>query len=122
MGSIIVRIVSSFRDNVIAVVQAIPEGRVATYGQVAALAGSPRAARIVGGILRHAADEIPWHRVVNAQGGISTYRIGAGDLQVALLASEGVEVDEAFLDLEAYRWRPEMPGAWTELGSDDPLR
>lgn len=122
MASIIVRIVSSFRDNVIAVVQAIPEGRVATYGQVAALAGSPRAARIVGGILRHAADEVPWHRVVNAQGGISTYRIGAGDLQVALLASEGVAVEARVVDLAAHRWRPTISGEVLELGADDLLR
>ena len=97
---------ASFRDRVIAVVRAIPEGRVATYGQVAALAGRPRAARVIGGILRSAPDDVPWHRVVNAQGGISTYRIGAGDLQEALLAAEGVLVRDRTLDLAAHRWRP----------------
>lgn len=97
---------ASFRDRVIAIVRAIPPGRVATYGQVAALAGRPRAARVIGGILRSAPDDVPWHRVVNAQGGISTYRIGAGDLQAALLAHEGVIVSEGALDLDAHRWRP----------------
>ena len=97
---------ASFRDRVIAVVRAIPEGRVATYGQVAGLAGRPRAARGIGGILRSAPDDVPWHRVVNAKGGISTYRIGAGDLQEALLASEGVVVRDRTLDLSVHRWRP----------------
>lgn len=97
---------ASFRDRVIAVVRAIPEGRVATYGQVAGLAGRPRAARVVGGILRAAPDDVPWHRVVNAQGGISTYRIGAGELQEALLESEGVVVRDRTLDLATHRWRP----------------
>ena len=97
---------ASFRDRVIAVVRAIPEGRVATYGQVAGLAGRPRAARVVGGILRNSPDDVPWHRVVNAQGGISTYRIGAGELQEALLAAEGVVVRGRALDLAAHRWRP----------------
>ena len=97
---------ASFRDRVIAVVRAIPEGYVATYGQVAALAGKPRAARVIGGILRSAPDEVPWHRVVNAQGGISTYRIGAGELQEALLAAEGVDVSDRTIDLSVHRWTP----------------
>ena len=97
---------ASFRDRVIAIVRAIPEGQVATYGQVAGLAGRPRAARVVGGILRGGPDDVPWHRVVNARGGISTYRIGAGELQEALLAAEGVVVDDRTLDLETHRWRP----------------
>lgn len=121
MQAIIVRVVAGFRDNVITVVRAIPVGKVATYGQVAALAGSPRAARIVGGILRHAAEEVPWHRVVNAQGGISTYRIGAGDLQVAILTSEGVPVENREVDLAVFRWRPEIVGGGIGGGGGDAL-
>lgn len=97
---------ASFRDRVIAIVRVIPAGRVATYGQVAGLAGRPRAARVIGGILRAADEDIPWHRVVNASGGISTYRIGAGDLQEALLRSEGVTIRDHKIDLDTYRWRP----------------
>lgn len=101
-----------FRARVLAWVRAIPEGRVATYGQIAALAGAPRAARQVGAVLRGLGerDEAPWQRVVNAQGEISTYKIGYGELQRALLEREGVPVSaERRVDLRRYRWRPEAP-------------
>ncbi|HEY8370880.1 MAG TPA: MGMT family protein, partial [Thermodesulfobacteriota bacterium] len=57
----------------LAIVARVPVGRVATYGQVAALAGRPGAARAVGSILRHLPDDVdlPWQRVVNGAGGIS---------------------------------------------------
>jgi methylated-DNA-protein-cysteine methyltransferase-like protein len=98
-----------FRTLVLEHVQAIPEGQVATYGQIALLAGSPRAARQVGMVLRGLkdADSVPWHRVVNSTGGISTYKIGYGELQRALLEAEGVLFNaEGRLDLRRYRWRP----------------
>lgn len=100
---------ASFRERVLAVVRAIPAGRVATYGQVALLAGAPRAARQVGGVLhRSGTDErLPWHRVVNASGGISTHKVGAGTLQEALLRAEGVPVGPDGIDLKRYRWRSE---------------
>lgn len=100
-----------FRERVLAVIRSVPEGRVVTYGQVAALAGAPRAARQVGGVLyglRERADDVPWQRVVNAGGTISTYRIGAGELQRALLESEGVPFDhEGRIDLDRFRWQPD---------------
>ena len=99
---------------------AVPPGKVATYGQIARLAGSPRAARQVGGVLRglHTDGEVPWQRVINAQGGISTYKVGAGELQRALLESEGVIFDlEGRCDLEHYRWSPEAPDSSPDLGS-----
>jgi methylated-DNA-protein-cysteine methyltransferase related protein len=82
--------------------------RVATYGQVALLAGAPRAARQVGGILHRSSDhdDVPWHRVVNASGGISTHKVGAGTLQEALLRSEGVDVGATGVDLGEYLWQP----------------
>ena len=98
---------ASFRDRVIALVCAVPAGKVATYGQIARLAGHPRAARQVGGVLRGLRDNeaVPWQRVINAQGGISTYKVGAGELQRALLESEGVTFDrEGRCDLARYRW------------------
>jgi methylated-DNA-protein-cysteine methyltransferase-like protein len=113
---------ASFGARVVALVRAIPEGEVATYGQIAALAGRPRAARVVGGILRHTSEDVPWHRVVNASGGISTFRIGAGDLQVALLQSEGIAVVDGHLDLAAHRWRPTIEGGEADVGGRGALR
>lgn len=97
-----------FRERVLAVVRAIPPGLVATYGQVALLAGAPRAARQVGGILYRSGerDDVPWHRVVNASGGISTHKVGAGTLQEALLRAEGVPVGPDGVDLAGHGWRP----------------
>lgn len=104
----------TFRDRVLHVVRQVPRGRVVSYGQVALWAGSPRAARQVGGVLyglRDGDDDVPWQRVVNARGGISTFKVGAGELQVALLRSEGVEVGEAGVDMARWGWSP-PPDAW----------
>ena len=103
---------SRFKQKVLKLVAEIPKGYVATYGQVALLAGQPRAARQVGGVLyglsaRDAGDAetLPWHRVINARGGISTYKVGAGELQRALLEAEGVEFNaEGRCDLARYRF------------------
>lgn len=95
------------------VVRRIPEGRVATYGQVAAIAGMPRAARQVGWAL-HAlepGDDVPWHRVINARGEVSARggERSIEDLQRARLRAEGVVFDgRGRVDLEAYGWRPRM--------------
>lgn len=94
----------------------MPYGMVATYGQVALLAGNPRAARQVGAVLHglsDADDDVPWHRIINAGGGISTYKVGAGELQVALLRSEGVEVHLSdagpVVSLRRWQWVAELP-------------
>jgi methylated-DNA-protein-cysteine methyltransferase-like protein len=92
----------------------IPAGRVATYGQVAALAGLPGHARLVGYALHGLPSEsdLPWHRVVNAQGRVSP-RSEPGPfegLQRHLLEEEGVRFDErGRIDLERHRWQDE-PG------------
>jgi methylated-DNA-protein-cysteine methyltransferase related protein len=103
-------VIESFRARVLRIVRSVPAGRVVTYGQVALLAGSPRAARQVGGVLygSRERDEVPWQRVVNARGGISTHKIGAGELQEALLRAEGVEVGPDGVDLRRYGWAPEV--------------
>ena len=104
----------TFRERVLHVVRQVPPGRVVSYGQVALWVGSPRAARQVGGVLyglREADGDVPWQRVVNARGGISTYKVGAGELQVALLRAEGVEVSTDGVDLAGWGWRP-APDAW----------
>jgi len=93
------------------VVARIPKGKVATYGQVAALAGMPRHARLAGYAL-HALpldSRVPWHRVVNAKGEVSPRRDGSGHehLQRVLLRKEGIRIDRAGrLDLARSRWRP----------------
>ena len=87
----------SFRDAIYRYVGMIPEGRVMTYGQLAALAGSPRAARIVGGIAHYGPEGLPWHRVVNKQGGMASgYTWGGREAQAQKLREEGVEVNEEY--------------------------
>jgi methylated-DNA-protein-cysteine methyltransferase-like protein len=95
-------------------VQTIPFGKVATYGQVADLAGLPRAARQVGYALnalrgKEAAADLPWHRVVNAQGKVSVRaEAGSEEYQQDLLMAEGVEFDHlGRLSLPEYRWNGE---------------
>ncbi len=101
--------VSSTYSRIYAVVAAIPEGKVATYGQVALLAGLPGRARQVGYALHALADpSLPWHRVVNAKGEISL-RSGGGEgdrVQRLRLEAEGVVFDRyGRIDLERFRWR-----------------
>ena len=99
------------------VVRRIPPGRVATYGQIAWLAGVPGQARLVGYAMHAAAADdprVPWHRVVNAQGRISARSEGPGAtvMQRLLLEREGVAFDAGGrLSLEAYRWTPR---AWRD--------
>ncbi|HEX5725588.1 MAG TPA: MGMT family protein [Longimicrobiaceae bacterium] len=96
--------------RIYAVVRRIPAGCVATYGQVAALAGLPGHARQVGYAL-HALPEhtaLPWHRVVNAQGRLSTAKAfpGGGLVQRFRLEAEGVEFDPAGrIPLGRFGWR-----------------
>lgn len=89
-------------------VQRVPRGRVATYGQIAELAGLPGRARQVGYAL-HAlppGSPIPWQRVLNARGEISLPGM-SGTRQRELLAAEGVEPEEnGRVDLARYQWRP----------------
>lgn len=98
--------IDSFRQRVFQIVAAIPAGHVLTYGDVASLAGSPRAARQVGGILCRlpTGTKLPWHRVINRHGGISLPASGF-QRQKSALEAEGVEVDaRGFTDLDRYRW------------------
>jgi methylated-DNA-protein-cysteine methyltransferase related protein len=98
-----------FVNHVLTWVKAIPPAQVATYGQIAALAGKPRNARQVGRILYGLTDQddVPWHRVINAQGAISTYRVGTGELQHFLLTQEGVHFDDqGRCKLSTYQWWP----------------
>jgi methylated-DNA-protein-cysteine methyltransferase-like protein len=95
-----------FDRAVFAWVRRIPAGRVATYGQLAALTGAPRAARAVGGAMRRCPPGIPWHRVVNGQGGISRRDDLEGMLrQRLLLEREGVRFVRGRIALRRHRWR-----------------
>ena len=101
---------ASSYTRIYAVVRRIPKGRVATYGQIARLAGLAGQARQVGYAL-HALPErsvVPWHRVVNARGAISLRRFsGADQLQMLLLEEEGVTFDaRRRLNLVKVGWRP----------------
>jgi methylated-DNA-protein-cysteine methyltransferase-like protein len=90
------------------VILCIPAGSVATYGQIADLAGRPRQARQVGYALAALRDEtVPWHRVVNARGEISPRASGHEDFQRILLEDEGIEFSpEGQISLSRYGWAP----------------
>lgn len=93
----------------------VPRGRVASYGQIAALCGFPRGARLVGWALHGCPPEIlmtvPWQRIINQEGRISTTcHDHTQNLQKFLLEKEGVEVTEAggnfFVNMDRFQWKP----------------
>ncbi|MBD2037829.1 MGMT family protein [Leptolyngbya sp. FACHB-321] len=97
-------------NAIYAIVQQIPYGQVATYGQVAELASLPGRARLVGYALFRVAPEmdVPWHRVINAKGEVSesSVRYGSDHLQRSLLEAEGIEFSaEGRINLRMYRWQ-----------------
>ena len=100
-------------SKIYAAIRKIPFGKVATYGQIAECAGLPRQARLVGYALfnQDVDDDLPWHRVVNAQGAISfsPARLKADHLQRVLLEAEGVVFNaRGRIDLKHYRWQPKV--------------
>jgi methylated-DNA-protein-cysteine methyltransferase-like protein len=97
------------RARIYAAIRAIPRGRVATYGQIARLAGLPGQARLVGYALAalEADSAVPWHRVVNARGAISLPARGhAALMQRARLEAEGIVFERGRVALEQWGWRP----------------
>ena len=96
--------------QILEVIALIPYGKVATYGQIAKLAGIPKHARLVGYVLKHLDQEsrIPWHRVINSQGKISVMRINEkGDnIQQQLLADEGIYLLNNRINLKVFNWTP----------------
>jgi methylated-DNA-protein-cysteine methyltransferase-like protein len=101
--------VREFCAQVYDLVRRVPRGRVTTYGTLARALNAPRWARQVGWALAALDDdEVPWHRVVNARGGLSPRTYGSADLQRALLEHEGVRFDlQSRLDLDRYLWEPD---------------
>ncbi|MGE5741700.1 MAG: MGMT family protein [Candidatus Aminicenantes bacterium RBG_16_66_30] len=103
-----------FTREVKAVIRRIPRGRVATYGQVAALAGRERAARGVAWILHSSAETagLPWHRVIGGRGLISLPRGRGFEEQRRRLVAEGVAVGRGGqVDLKCYQWQPSFGAA-----------
>ena len=99
----------NFTEKVLNVIKQIPSGKVMTYGQVAAVAGSPRAARQVTRILHSMSGkyDLPWHRIVNIQGRIAVRDEESQFSQRKLLQDEGVEVDQNDrIDLSRFRFDP----------------
>ncbi len=100
---------SSFTTTVRAFVASITKGKVATYGQVAALAGSPGAARAVGMVMRTNKDTnaVPCHRVVGSTGALTGYAYGNGtSTKKQMLKKEGVEFKGERVNLKTSKWRP----------------
>ncbi|MFC3859159.1 MGMT family protein [Deinococcus antarcticus] len=106
---------ATFRRKALELVARIPAGRVVTYGQLALLAGNPGAARQAGQIMHSlAGSDLPWQRVINAQGRVSTHKLGFGDLQERLLQAEGVVFGPSGrCDLGKYQWWPDEEKAAT---------
>jgi methylated-DNA-protein-cysteine methyltransferase related protein len=104
---------SQLYQRIYDVVRRIPSGHVATYGQIANLAGLPGQARLVGYALHSSPDHLvlPWHRVINARGTISLSEMEASyHEQRALLQSEGIIFTNDRIDLQRFRWNPDMDG------------
>lgn len=99
----------NFFEQVYRIASIIPRGQVATYGQIAAYLGNPRGARTVGWALGSLPEglDVPWHRVINAQGRISGPSAGyRASEQRAMLEEEGIAFDDSGrIDLARYGWR-----------------
>lgn len=99
-----------FSQRVAEVIKQIPKGKVTTYGTVAALAGSPRAALMVGRFLARTKIDLPWHRVIGKGGYITIVNpFHPAEEQVALLRSEGVRVKDQKppkVEIGKYQWHP----------------
>lgn len=99
-------------ERIYAIVRQIPRGKVATYGQVAELAGLVGKPRLVGYALYRVdttTSDVPWQRVINAKGEVSqsSLRNGSDHLQRAILEDEGIAFDpQGRIDLNQYKWRP----------------
>ena len=108
-----------YHERVFEIVRRIPAGRVMTYGQLAEILGEGYHARAVGNCMHAAKGDVPWHRVINAQGACSTGRvILPANKQQSMLEEEGVEFDaKEKCDLARYRWTP--PEAEDATTNDD---
>ncbi len=100
---------SNFKDSIYALMAELPDGRVTTYGDIAALAGHPTAARIVGGLAHYGPSELPWHRLVNRFGGLASGFPGGREAQRQLLDADGIACTNFVIDnFKELRWQPEI--------------
>lgn len=97
----------NFRKRVEAIIAEVPRGQVTTYGDVAALAGSPNASRVVGGIAHYGDPSLPWHRMVNHAGGLARGFPGGPDVQQQLLEQENIRCTNYIVNnFKELRWIP----------------
>lgn len=99
---------NSFTENVVTIIQNIPQGKVMTYGQIARAAGSPRAARQVVRILHSMSEkhQLPWHRVINSKGEIGFQDEETYITQKMMLEIEGIQFNRANgISLERFQWQ-----------------
>ncbi len=98
---------SEFRTKVEALMAQVPAGKVTTYGDLAALAGHPYAARIVGGMAHYGNPDLPWHRLVNRFGGLAAGYHGGRRAQKEHLKAEGITCTDDIVDnFKEIRWQP----------------
>jgi methylated-DNA-protein-cysteine methyltransferase-like protein len=101
------KVEAGFREQVEALVVRIPRGRVMTYGQLAALCGNARAARIVGGVAHFGNPDQPWQRVVNKQGGLAAGYPGGRSGHKQVLEAEGFVVSDDYrVEVDKLVWWP----------------
>ena len=105
------RVDSEFKDRVYRLVERIPEGKVITYGQIAAISGAPWAAWEVGQIAHYGPTNLPWHRVVSKKGGLARGFVPGGqNRQRELLVAEGIILDkENNVKIGEFVWNPQNP-------------
>lgn len=85
----------------------LPDEKVTTYGDIAAMAGHPYAARVIGGVSHYGPDDLPWHRLVNRFGGLASGFPGGREVQQQLLQQEGITCTDFIVDnFEELRWQP----------------
>lgn len=98
---------SDFRQQVERLIVQVPSGQVTTYGDLAGLAGSAGASRVVGGIAHFGDASLPWHRLVNRFGGLAAGFHGGREVQAQLLEAEGTTCTNYIVDnFQEIRWRP----------------
>lgn len=99
----------NFRERIYHLMAVLPQDKVTTYGDLAAMAGQPRAARIVGGIAHQGPDDLPWHRLVNKQGGLAIGYHGGQEAQRLFLEQDNIAcTDDYKIDnFGEHRWQPQ---------------
>lgn len=98
------------QDKIISIIQAVPKGSVASYGQIASIAGIARGHRLVAAALRASnISDLPWYRIIRADGRCGMDEGSEGYIkQFALLKAEGIIAKKGRVDMKRYQWQPDM--------------